>query len=149
MNQETKVDFSNNTTAHSKPVKQGNRHIDKKQLKSLGRHMLADLHGCDLEIISSQSQMRELLLEAARISGATIVTDVFHTFNPHGVSGVVVIAESHIAVHTWPEHLCVSLDFFSCSDKMNIHAALNYLSTSLKCRSSDLRIMDRGLLVTP
>jgi S-adenosylmethionine decarboxylase len=88
--------------------------------RPLGRQLLLELYGCPYEILNDLEHARRSLLEAARRGNATIVADVFHRFNPHGISGVVVIAESHIAIHSWPEHRCASVDIFSCSDKMNM-----------------------------
>ncbi|RYZ71246.1 MAG: adenosylmethionine decarboxylase, partial [Proteobacteria bacterium] len=77
---------------------------------SLGQQYLAEFYGCNAESICTKEQLRTTMLEAAQIARATIVADVFHEFNPHGLSGVVVIAESHLAVHSWPEYACASVD---------------------------------------
>lgn len=95
--------------------------------KSLGKHLLIDFYGCNRNILSNTQKVRDLLLEVARISKVTIVTDVFHTFNPHGVSGVVVIAESHLAVHTWPEHRCASVDVFTCNERISLETIVSHL----------------------
>jgi S-adenosylmethionine decarboxylase len=78
-------------------------------------HMLLELHGCDAELLNNPEALKGLLLEAVRRGHGTIVTDVFHTFSPHGVSGVVVIAESHVAIHTWPEAGFVTVDVYVCN----------------------------------
>src|SRR5713226_8642681 len=72
-------------------------------LNALGRHLLLELFDCDLESINNLEGVKGALVEAARRAQATIVDVVFHEFNPFGISGVVVIAESHLAIHTWPE----------------------------------------------
>lgn len=84
------------------------------------------------------------MIESARIAMATIVADVFHEFNPHGISGVVVIAESHIAVHSWPEHCCASVDIFTCSSEMNPDAAVSYLESAFKAQKIEIRKISRG-----
>ena len=81
--------------------------------------MLIELHGCKAELLNNPAALKELLLEAVRRGHGTIVTDVFHTFSPHGVSGVIVIAESHVAIHTWPEHGYAAVDIFSCSERLD------------------------------
>ena len=111
---------------------------------SLGRHLLIEYYGCDLDVINSKDKIREALLEAARRANATIITDVFHTFNPHGISGVVVIAESHVAIHTWPEHRCASVDIFSCSNKMNPEVIEGFLKDVFRARKSACRELERG-----
>ncbi len=111
---------------------------------SLGRHLLIEFFECDDLIINNRDLIREALLEAARRANATIVTDVFHTFNPHGLSGVVVIAESHIAIHTWPEYRCASVDVFSCSKKMTPEVVEGFLKDVFRAKTSVCRELERG-----
>ncbi len=73
-------------------------------MHALGRQVLVEFYQCDQAAMNDANQIRQVLLEGVCCSGATIVSDTFHTFNPFGVSGVVVIAESHVAIHTWPAH---------------------------------------------
>jgi len=95
-------------------------------MQALGRQVLLELYDCDAEALSDEALLREAFLDAARLAGATVVTDVFHRFSPYGVSGVVVIAESHLSVHTWPEHGYAAVDLFTCGhvDPWEIEAAL-------------------------
>lgn len=87
--------------------------------RMLGFQTFIELYGCASQPLRHVETVRQAVLTAARRAKATIVTDLFHEFNPYGVSGVVVIAESHVAIHTWPEHGCVSVDIFSCSPKLS------------------------------
>ena len=73
-------------------------------MKSLGNHLIIELYDCKVDIINDLHKVEDILMESVNISGAEIITPVFHKFNPHGVSGVVVIAESHFSIHTWPEY---------------------------------------------
>lgn len=114
--------------------------------KSLGRHLLVEYYGCDLERINDKEFLRDALLEAARRAHATIVTDVFHAFNPHGISGVVVIAESHIAVHTWPEHGCVAIDIFSCGESMRPEVVETFLADVLRAARTTRTEIKRGIV---
>jgi S-adenosylmethionine decarboxylase len=114
----------------------------------LGRHLLVEYYGCDRERINDVAFLRTALLEAATRANATIVEDVFHTFNPQGVSGVVVIAESHIAVHTWPERGCAAVDIFSCSDKMLPEVVVEFLKNALRARTLDTTEVIRGKKLT-
>jgi S-adenosylmethionine decarboxylase proenzyme len=111
---------------------------------SLGRHLLIEYFGCDRKVINNKEFLREALLEAARRANATIVTDVFHEFNPHGISGVVVIAESHLAIHTWPEHLCAAVDIFSCSKHMKPEVIKDFLQDVFKAGEVLCREIERG-----
>lgn len=74
----------------------------------LGRHVLAEFFECDPNTLNSIDKVEKYMMEAALECGATIVQKCFHMFSPYGVSGVVIISESHLAIHTWPElgYLC-------------------------------------------
>ena len=75
-----------------------------------GKHILAEYSECECTFLDSEPDIRSLMLEAATRSGATVVGDIFHHFSPQGVTGVVVVAESHLAIHTWPEFGYASVD---------------------------------------
>ncbi|MBS0656865.1 MAG: adenosylmethionine decarboxylase [Verrucomicrobia bacterium] len=81
----------------------------------LGFHSLFDFHACDVARLADREVVRAALLDAVREAGGTVVAEMFHQFEPHGVSGVVVIAESHLTVHTWPERAFAAVDLFTCS----------------------------------
>ncbi len=104
-----------------------------------------ELYGCSSNKLNDQDFVRETMLQAARISKATIVKDVFHSFNPQGLSGVVVISESHFAVHTWPEHSCASIDIFSCGD-LDIESSLNFIKESFQCKEAEISSFNRGCM---
>jgi S-adenosylmethionine decarboxylase proenzyme len=114
--------------------------------RSLGTHILIEYYGCPPERLNDPARIREAMLEAARRARATIVTDVFHRFNPHGVSGVVVIAESHVAIHTWPEHGCASVDVFSCGNTMEPRVIEGFLRQALGAAHSERREIERGVI---
>ena len=84
-------------------------------MQALGRHLLLELFDCDSEAINSLNIVKTSMVEAAKRAQATIVDVVFHEFNPFGISGVVVIAESHLAIHTWPEAGFVTVDVYVCN----------------------------------
>lgn len=114
-------------------------------MKSLGSHFLAELFGCTIEIINNVELVEEHMKISATLSGATIVQSVFHTFSPYGVSGVVIVEESHLAVHTWPEHGYVAIDFFSCGD-LNCKAAISNLSNRFGAQRIETKKIERGIL---
>lgn len=98
---------------------------------ALGVQILADIYDCDAAILDDADRIREALLEGARRAGAEIVSHSVHHFSPHGVSGVVVIAESHLAIHTWPEHRYAALDLFTCGASIRPAACFDYLRQAL------------------
>jgi S-adenosylmethionine decarboxylase len=83
-------------------------------LRALGIQLAIELFDCDEKILNDYRLLEQSLVEAATKAGATVVDSVFHQFNPHGISGAVIIAESHIAIHTWPEYCYAALDIFTC-----------------------------------
>ncbi len=84
------------------------------------------------------------MLEAANKASATIIKSVFHKFSPQGVTGVVVVAESHLAIHTWPEHNYAAVDFFTCNEKMDYSAAHEVLKNGLNAQRVSSRKVSRG-----
>jgi S-adenosylmethionine decarboxylase proenzyme len=115
-------------------------------LKALGRHILVEFYDCNKEVMNDKDLIAFHMKEAARISGATIVESVFHLFNPHGVSGTVVIAESHLAIHTWPEYGYAAVDLFTCGDTVDPWIAFKYLSEKFDAKSSETVEYKRGQL---
>lgn len=119
-------------------------------MASLGRHILAELGGCKAARLADLSVVESAMLEAARIAGATIVTHSFHHFagqeGGQGVSGAVIIAESHLAIHTWPEHRFAAVDFFTCGKGVDVRKALDHLKEALQSETEELLELERGPL---
>ncbi len=114
-------------------------------MKALGRHILLELHECDSEILRDHDQIEKIMRGAALASKATIVKAVFHHFNPYGVSGAVVIAESHLTIHTWPEYGYAALDFFTCGDDVDPWIAHHYVAEKLKAKNKSSIELKRGV----
>ena len=115
-------------------------------MNALGKHILAEYYGCDIKILNDVELIEHYMREAVLKSGATIIDSTFHRFNPHGVSGVVVIAESHMALHTWPEYGYAAVDFFTCGDRVDPWKAFNYISNKFKSSKNSSREIMRGLI---
>ncbi|MFP4465445.1 MAG: adenosylmethionine decarboxylase [Candidatus Goldiibacteriota bacterium] len=118
-------------------------------MKSLGRHILVEFYGCSRKKINKLKFIREAMIGAAEFAKATVVDDVFHKFNPHGVSGVVVIAESHLAIHTWPEYGYAAVDLFTCGDDVDPWDSFFYLNKALEAETNTTMELKRGLLDIP
>ncbi len=119
-------------------------------MQALGRHLLLELLDCDPEALNSLDIVRTSMVEAAKRAQATIVDVVFHEFNPFGISGVVVIAESHLAIHTWPEYRYAAVDVFSCGESLQPHVAVDYLVEQLGAARASVVELQRGVfLQTP
>lgn len=83
-------------------------------MQNLGVHVLLELNECRTELLMDVASVREKLIEAVRKGGGTIVGDYFQQFEPYGVSGMIVISESHVSIHTWPEYGYAAVDVFTC-----------------------------------
>jgi S-adenosylmethionine decarboxylase len=113
-------------------------------MSALGVQILADMYECDPAVLSDVGAVRAFMVEAALRCGATIVNECFHHFSPHGVSGVVIIAESHLAIHTWPEHGFAALDLFTCGETLKPEICLSYLQGAFRSQRQSTSTVRRG-----
>tara|TARA_B100001013_G_scaffold283720_2_gene183619 strand:+ start:255 stop:656 length:402 start_codon:yes stop_codon:yes gene_type:complete len=114
-------------------------------LKSLGIQILLDLEECDPILLDDITVIKNLLRTAAFKGGAAIVGESFHKFNPLGVTGVISIAESHIFIHTWPEHSYAAVDIFSCGNSFDAEVASKTLTVGIKSKKQTVTRINRGL----
>ncbi|MBU2567345.1 MAG: adenosylmethionine decarboxylase [Elusimicrobia bacterium] len=115
-------------------------------MKSLGKQLLIELYDCKPKLLNDVKAIENIMKEAAEYSRAKIIDAIFHRFNPHGVSGVIVIAESHLSIHTWPEYGFASADVYTCGNKVNPWRAYRYLIKKLKPKNSTAMELKRGVL---
>jgi S-adenosylmethionine decarboxylase len=115
-------------------------------LNALGRHLLLELKFCNKEVLDDLEYLKTSLIEVAEEIGATVLNNVFHQFCPQGVSGVVVIAESHLCIHTWPEYGYAAVDIFTCGNTIDPRDAVNLLVNKLNAQEHSFRELERGLL---
>lgn len=113
--------------------------------KTLGTHVLMEMFGCDPEMLKDKDKIERIMNESAVKSRAKVVETFFHQFKPYGVSGVVVIGESHYTIHTWPEYSYAAIDFFYCSENVLIEKAIEVLKNALKPSSFNLVEIKRGV----
>lgn len=113
--------------------------------RALGQHTLLEYYHCMPGRLKRARDVKVLLCSAVRRGGGRIVKAVFHNFSPYGVSGVVVITESHVTIHTWPEHAYAAVDIFSCSAKLDHAAICDDLKHALNARRVRRRTLRRGL----
>jgi S-adenosylmethionine decarboxylase len=115
-------------------------------LYALGRHLLLELKICNKEVLDDLNFLKDCLNEAAVQSGATVVGESFYHFSPCGVSGVVNIAESHIAIHTWPEYRYAAVDVFTCGNNVDPEKAARLIIERLGAQSHSLIELRRGII---
>jgi S-adenosylmethionine decarboxylase proenzyme len=118
-------------------------------VQALGRHLLCEYHGCDRELLNRPDVIRTELAAAVTRSGAIPLHEVVHAFSPHGVTGVIVIAESHFAIHTWPEYGFAAVDLFTCGETVDPYLAFDHLRGALRAEKHSVVEIRRGLLPAP
>ena len=114
--------------------------------KYLGRHILAEFFECDPNILNNIELVERYMTEAALECGATIVQKCFHLFTPHGVSGVIIISESHLAIHTWPELGYAAVDLFTCGDKCDPKVSYEFLRKMFNSKKATFTELKRGII---
>lgn len=117
-------------------------------MNALGRHLLVELQECDRMALNDLDFIRDAMITAAVTCGAAVLGDSFHRFSPQGVSGVVVIAESHLSIHTWPEYGYAAVDIFTCGTTVEPEKAAETLIAKLGSKTTSQTEIQRGLLVT-
>ncbi len=113
-------------------------------MDTLGRHLLVEYYGCDPDVLNDEARLRTLMRNAANAAGATEVAVVFHRFSPEGVSGVVVVEESHLSIHTWPEYGYAAVDFYTCGE-CEPKRAHQLLRRGLGADEAEVMEVDRGM----
>lgn len=111
-----------------------------------GRHYLIELYDCPPERLRLPATSEDILLRAAAAMGATVVSSHFHAFSPHGVSGVIIIQESHLTIHTWPEHGYAAVDIFTCGP-LDIEVGIALLLRDFGARRSTTQPFARGTAI--
>lgn len=117
---------------------------EQRNVDTFARHLLVELHGCDRTVLNQVEAIRGLMRRAVEAAGATIVAEVFHPYSPHGVTGVIVIEESHLSVHTWPEAGYAAVDFYTCGN-VRPEVAARLLCEGLAAESARTLEVHRGL----
>ena len=115
-------------------------------MNALGKHLLLELNECEHSILNDLPFIRETMLFAARECGATVLGESFHQFSPQGVSGVIIIAESHLTIHTWPEHGYAAADIFTCGTTVQPEIAAEVIIERLKPKTNAIIHMNRGII---
>ena len=114
----------------------------------LGRHLIVEMYSCNPKVLDSIKIVRETLIKGAKESNSIVLGDYFHKFTPQGVTGVVVVAESHLAIHTWPEYKYAAVDIFTCGNHTDPWKALEVIRKVFKPEKINVIELKRGLLDT-
>ena len=136
-------EISQNRIVPTKNISKDHFIIENKQ-EYAGLHVLLDLW--NVEFNNSIKTLKKIIIQSVKISGATLLHIHLHRFGKkQGISGVAVLAESHISVHTWPERNYVAFDIFMCGDT-NPQLAAEFLIKSLKPKKETLKVIKRGVI---
>ena len=114
-------------------------------MKALGRHIVCELSGCDPETLTDVDSIHAMMVAAAKAAHATIRESAFHRFEPQGVSGTVILAESHLSIHTWPEKGYAAMDFYTCGDHTDPWLACEHAASVLNAKSILTTEFKRGI----
>jgi len=112
---------------------------------TVGHHYIVEASGCDPAVIGSVEKVQAILVKAAEMAGAQVWSISFSKFPPSGVSGVVVISESHISTHTWPEKGYGALDIYTCGNNIDPEKAVVYAVESFGASTSHITEITRGI----
>jgi S-adenosylmethionine decarboxylase len=114
-------------------------------MEHLGRHVIIELWGCNDAIINDADRVKTAMLDAVRAANATLLDIFVHTFSPQGVTGVAVLSESHLSIHTWPEHGYAAADVFTCGATTQPQAAADVLRDAFEAQHADVNELERGV----
>ncbi|MGE5484435.1 MAG: adenosylmethionine decarboxylase [Ignavibacteriales bacterium] len=118
-------------------------------MNALGRHVLAEVYGCNRSILDDTARVQQVMVNAALKAGAEVREVAFHKFSPQGVSGVVVISESHVAVHTWPEYGYAAVDVFTCGTRVDPWNVMDAIIRDLEAENYTATETKRGMFNEP
>ncbi|WLR44296.1 adenosylmethionine decarboxylase [Bacillus carboniphilus] len=113
-------------------------------METIGRHVISELWGCDFNKLNDIEYIEKTFVNAALKSGAEVREVAFHKFAPQGVSGVVIISESHLTIHSFPEHGYASIDVYTCGD-LDPNVAANYIAEALNANTNETIEIPRGM----
>jgi len=113
---------------------------------ALGRHIIAEFYNCSEKLLNCIDFVEKTMVNAALACGAEVREFAFHKFSPQGVSGVVIISESHLTIHTWPELGYAAIDVFTCGDTVDPWDACNHLFEHFEATHMDSTELSRGMV---
>lgn len=113
-------------------------------MDTTGRHLIVECFGCDRDRLEDRDVIEAVLRDAAAAAGAEVVASAFHAFSPHGVTGVVVVEESHLSIHCWPEAEYAAADIFTCG-RCVAKNAVAVIQRGLDAERIEVLTLERGI----
>lgn len=118
--------------------------LEEKIKVNIGKHIVADLYGVKKELIAKKEEVMKVMESAIRFAGMKKIKSYYKQFKPWGVTGIVLVSESHVSIHTWPEYELVNLDIFSCGEKKKVEKAFKFFLKNFKPKDYKKIEIDRG-----
>jgi len=115
-----------------------------EEYSTFGRHCAVDAWGIDFDLINNADFLKDRMVEAAEESGATVLSVQYKQFEPQGATVLVLLSESHLSIHTYPEKGFAALDCYTCGDTVDPEVAINYLMKVLKPQTAYPKLLKRG-----
>ncbi len=112
--------------------------------RMLGKHAIIDLSGCNSEIIRNCQLIRNTLIKAAEMARLTIIGIMDHRFTPEGYTAVLMLEESHLSIHTWPEYDYASIDLYSCNLRTDFQVVTDFLANEFQAKVTGFTFLERG-----
>ena len=119
--------------------------VDTISSENIGRHCILELYKCDHAKLNDEAFIRTTITSSAKIAGATLINLVTHSFKPQGVTGLALLAESHISIHTWPEIGYAAIDVFTCGDHTMPEKACKWLSKDFSAKHVSFKNITREI----
>ena len=110
---------------------------------TVGKHCILELYNCDSAKLDDEAFLRDTITSAAKRAGATLLHLITHRFDPQGVTGLALLAESHISIHTWPEYGYAAIVAFTCGDRTDPEKACDFLRKAFEATNGSIRILKR------
>ena len=117
---------------------------NQKKLVHKSNHLLLELYRCNFEKLNDESFLRCTLNNAAKLANSKVLNIISNKFEPHGVTAIALLAESHLSIHTWPESHYSAVDIFTCGRNMKPYIACKYLIEALMAEEHLLRVINRN-----
>jgi len=114
-------------------------------LPPVGKHCIVELHGCDAELLNDLAHVRQTLRDAAEHGMSTLLQLTYQKFEPQGVTALALLAESHLSIHTWPEHGYAAVDAFTCGETADPAQCCRYIAEAMNAQRTEIRSIARGV----
>ncbi|MFC4776442.1 adenosylmethionine decarboxylase [Paenibacillus sp. GCM10023252] len=115
------------------------------EYSTFGRHVAVDTWGVDFDLINSAEFLQAHMVEAAEACGATVLSVQAKQFEPHGATVLVLLSESHLSIHTYPEKGFAALDCYTCGETVDPQLAIDYMLAVLKPKTTYAKKLMRGM----